>query len=125
MIKPCIVYYVILLIMISLAFVAKADHDDDRNKRDLLGVFIFGDSEVDAGNNNYFFTLAKGNNRPNGIDFKPSGGNPTGRYTNGRTPPDIIGRTCVKFSSPFFFFSFFMHINLTYKENFNYIYIFV
>ncbi|KZV24983.1 GDSL esterase/lipase [Dorcoceras hygrometricum] len=53
--------------------------------------FIFGDSLVDAGNNNYMQTLSKANINPNGIDFKPSGGNPTGRYTNGRTIGDLVG----------------------------------
>ncbi|GLT75255.1 hypothetical protein SLA2020_469910 [Shorea laevis] len=53
--------------------------------------FIFGDSLVDSGNNNYLSTLSRANIRPNGIDFKASGGNPTGRYTNGRTIGDIIG----------------------------------
>ncbi|KAL0424585.1 UNVERIFIED_CONTAM: GDSL esterase/lipase [Sesamum radiatum] len=53
--------------------------------------YIFGDSLVDAGNNNYLQTLSKANIPPNGIDFKGSGGNPTGRYTNGRTIGDIVG----------------------------------
>ncbi|XP_012457830.1 GDSL esterase/lipase At2g23540 [Gossypium raimondii] len=53
--------------------------------------FIFGDSLVDAGNNNYLPTLSRANIPPNGIDFKASGGNPTGRYTNGRTIGDIVG----------------------------------
>ncbi|KAK1410258.1 hypothetical protein QVD17_36793 [Tagetes erecta] len=53
--------------------------------------YIFGDSLVDAGNNNFLQTLSKANIKPNGIDFKPSGGKPTGRYTNGRTIGDIIG----------------------------------
>ncbi|PIN19599.1 Triacylglycerol lipase [Handroanthus impetiginosus] len=53
--------------------------------------FIFGDSLVDAGNNNYLRTLSRANIPPNGIDFKASGGSPTGRYTNGRTIGDIIG----------------------------------
>ncbi|KAL0430316.1 UNVERIFIED_CONTAM: GDSL esterase/lipase [Sesamum radiatum] len=53
--------------------------------------YIFGDSLVDAGNNNYLQTLSKANIPPNGIDFKASGGNPTGRYTNGRTIGDIVG----------------------------------
>lgn len=52
--------------------------------------FIFGDSLVDSGNN-YISTLSKANIRPNGIDFKASGGEPTGRYTNGRTISDIVG----------------------------------
>jgi hypothetical protein len=54
--------------------------------------YIFGDSLVDAGNNNYLQTLSKANIPPNGIDFKATGGNPTGRYTNGRTIGDIVGK---------------------------------
>ncbi|RVX23358.1 GDSL esterase/lipase [Vitis vinifera] len=53
--------------------------------------FIFGDSLVDAGNNNYLSTLSKANIPPNGIDFAANSGNPTGRYTNGRTIGDIVG----------------------------------
>ncbi|XP_031498739.1 GDSL esterase/lipase At4g16230-like [Nymphaea colorata] len=50
--------------------------------------FVFGDSLVDAGNNNFLISLSKANYLPNGIDF----GMPSGRYTNGRTIPDIIGQ---------------------------------
>ncbi|KAI4344775.1 hypothetical protein L6164_011965 [Bauhinia variegata] len=50
--------------------------------------FVFGDSLVDVGNNNYVVSLAKANFLPNGIDF----GRPTGRFTNGRTIVDIIGQ---------------------------------
>ncbi|KAL5541991.1 hypothetical protein UlMin_009701 [Ulmus minor] len=50
--------------------------------------FVFGDSLVDVGNNNYILTLSQANHFPNGIDF----GEPTGRYTNGRTAIDIIGQ---------------------------------
>ncbi|KAJ4868842.1 hypothetical protein Rs2_49609 [Raphanus sativus] len=48
--------------------------------------FVFGDSLVDAGNNNYLTTLSKANYDPNGIDF----GSATGRFTNGRTIVDIV-----------------------------------
>jgi hypothetical protein len=51
--------------------------------------FVFGDSLVDAGNNNYLVTLSRANYPPNGIDF--DGHQPTGRYTNGRTIVDILG----------------------------------
>lgn len=55
-------------------------------------IFVFGDSHVDSGNNNYLLTsLSKADHFPNGIDFKASGGMPTGRFTNGRTMADIIG----------------------------------
>ncbi|KAG0474411.1 hypothetical protein HPP92_014097 [Vanilla planifolia] len=57
----------------------------------LSASFVFGDSLVDAGNNNYLPTLSKADIRPNGIDFLSSGGQPTGRYTNGRTIADIVG----------------------------------
>ncbi|KAI3976899.1 hypothetical protein MKX01_008757 [Papaver californicum] len=54
-------------------------------------IFVFGDSLVDPGNNNYISgTLAKNNFYPYGIDF-PSGKTYTGRFTNGRTVVDIIG----------------------------------
>ncbi|XP_052207960.1 GDSL esterase/lipase At4g16230-like isoform X2 [Diospyros lotus] len=50
--------------------------------------FVFGDSLVEVGNNNYIASLSKANYMPNGIDM----GKPTGRYTNGRTIVDIIGQ---------------------------------
>ncbi|KAJ1395279.1 SGNH hydrolase superfamily [Sesbania bispinosa] len=55
---------------------------------DLPANFVFGDSLVDAGNNNFIVSLSKANFLPNGIDF----GRPTGRFTNGRTIVDIIGQ---------------------------------
>ncbi|KAL2551060.1 GDSL-like Lipase/Acylhydrolase superfamily protein [Forsythia ovata] len=62
--------------------------------------FIFGDSLVDAGNNNYLFTLSKADSPPYGIDFSPSGGQPTGRFTNGRTIADIVGEALGSTSFP-------------------------
>ncbi|KAJ1292314.1 hypothetical protein BS78_02G383100 [Paspalum vaginatum] len=65
--------------------------------------FIFGDSLVDAGNNNYIPSLSRANMTPNGIDFAASGGMPTGRFTNGRTIADIIGEMLgqADYSPPF------------------------
>ncbi|KAJ9555694.1 hypothetical protein OSB04_010308 [Centaurea solstitialis] len=54
--------------------------------------FAFGDSIVDAGNNNYLPSLSKADYSPYGIDFTPSGGKPTGRYTNGFTILDIVAQ---------------------------------
>ncbi|XP_059444868.1 GDSL esterase/lipase At5g41890 [Corylus avellana] len=62
--------------------------------------FVFGDSLVDAGNNDYLFTLSKADSPPYGIDFKPSGGQPTGRFTNGRTIPDLVGQALGALSFP-------------------------
>ncbi|GAB2224505.1 hypothetical protein Drorol1_Dr00005266 [Drosera rotundifolia] len=66
-------------------------------------LFLFGDSLVDVGNNDYLFTLSKADTPPYGIDFTPSGGQPTGRFTNGRTITDIIGEALggSSFSPPF------------------------
>ncbi|XP_057549137.1 GDSL esterase/lipase At4g28780-like [Amaranthus tricolor] len=49
--------------------------------------FVFGDSLVDNGNNNYLSTSARADRPPYGID-SPNG--PTGRFSNGLNIPDII-----------------------------------
>ncbi|KAG9137295.1 hypothetical protein Leryth_014930 [Lithospermum erythrorhizon] len=51
-------------------------------------IIVFGDSSVDAGNNNDINTAVKSNFRPYGRDF--IGGKPTGRFSNGRLPTDFI-----------------------------------
>jgi len=56
------------------------------------GLFIFGDSLSDCGNNNNLSTDAKVNHLPYGIDF-PLG--PTGRFTNGRTSVDILSNNSI------------------------------
>ncbi|KAK2394787.1 GDSL esterase/lipase [Trifolium repens] len=48
--------------------------------------FVFGDSLLDVGNNNYITSLAQANHYPYGIDF----GKATGRFCNGRTVVDVI-----------------------------------
>ncbi|KEH28240.1 GDSL-like lipase/acylhydrolase [Medicago truncatula] len=54
-----------------------------------LVTYIFGDSLTDVGNNNFLqYSLAKSNFPWYGIDY--SGGQATGRFTNGRTIGDII-----------------------------------
>lgn len=65
--------------------------------------FIFGDSLAEVGNNNYMqYSLAKSNYPWYGVDY--SGGQATGRFTNGRTIGDII---CIIYFIPpsFYFFS--------------------
>ncbi|XP_020675249.1 GDSL esterase/lipase At2g23540 [Dendrobium catenatum] len=80
--KMAVIFTISLLILGAIARVGRGEG--------LGACFIFGDSLVDSGNNNYLPTLSKANIQPNGIDFKPSNGQPTGRYTNGRTIADII-----------------------------------
>lgn len=52
--------------------------------------FIFGDSLVDSGNNNFLVTTARADLPPYGIDY-PSR-RPTGRFSNGLNIPDIISQ---------------------------------
>ncbi|KAK3146842.1 hypothetical protein QOZ80_3BG0273220 [Eleusine coracana subsp. coracana] len=63
-------------------------------------IFIFGDSLVGAGNNDYLVTLSKANAPPYGVDFAFSGGKPTGRFTNGMTIADILGEALGQRSFP-------------------------
>ncbi|XP_059451868.1 GDSL esterase/lipase At2g42990-like [Corylus avellana] len=51
-------------------------------------IIAFGDSYSDAGNNNAIPTLLKSNFKPYGRHFP--GGHPTGRFCDGRLPPDFI-----------------------------------
>ncbi|RLM65531.1 hypothetical protein C2845_PM16G00650 [Panicum miliaceum] len=58
-------------------------------------IFIFLDSLVDAGNNDYLVTLSKANAPPYGVDFAFSGGKPTGsccdrRNCNGSSVNKLI-----------------------------------
>ncbi|CAK7350339.1 unnamed protein product [Dovyalis caffra] len=75
------------LLILLLLVVSKLKHDVD-GKSEVPCFFIFGDSMVDSGNNNYLKTKAKVNYQPYGIDF-PDG--PTGRFSNGRTVADVLG----------------------------------
>ncbi|XP_065853755.1 GDSL esterase/lipase At5g18430-like [Euphorbia lathyris] len=50
--------------------------------------FVFGDSLVDSGNNNYLATTARADSPPYGIDYPTH--RPTGRFSNGLNIPDII-----------------------------------
>ncbi|KAM1151497.1 hypothetical protein TB2_033741 [Malus domestica] len=53
------------------------------------GIFVFGSSLVDNGNNNFLKSTAKADYLPYGIDF-PSG-LPSGRFTNGKNVIDLLG----------------------------------
>ncbi|KAL3370946.1 hypothetical protein AABB24_007791 [Solanum stoloniferum] len=50
--------------------------------------FVFGDSLVDNGNNNYLLTSARADSPPYGIDYPTH--RATGRFSNGLNIPDII-----------------------------------
>lgn len=54
------------------------------------GLYVFGDSLVDAGNNNHLLlSISKANYPHNGVDFPNK--KPTGRFCNGKNAADAIG----------------------------------
>lgn len=69
------------LILLSLTIVPLAEAG---------AFFIFGDSLVDSGNNNFLVTTARADAPPYGIDYPTR--RPTGRFSNGLNIPDIISQ---------------------------------
>ncbi|CAL5207099.1 unnamed protein product [Lathyrus oleraceus] len=59
--------------------------------------FVFGDSLVDIGNNNYLATTARADSPPYGIDYPTH--RPTGRFSNGVNLPDLMSQY-MGFSEP-------------------------
>ncbi|KAF7146236.1 hypothetical protein RHSIM_Rhsim04G0083000 [Rhododendron simsii] len=74
--------WVILTQFLLLVFV------EGKNK--VPAIIVFGDSSVDAGNNNQIPTIARSNFEPYGRDF--DGGRPTGRFSNGRILTNFISK---------------------------------
>lgn len=72
-------YYIVLLV---LAFCDLPFRAEGR------AFFVFGDSLVDNGNNNYLVTSARADSPPYGIDYPTH--RATGRFSNGLNIPDII-----------------------------------
>ncbi|GAA0155401.1 hypothetical protein Leryth_005201 [Lithospermum erythrorhizon] len=62
----------------------------DDSKTLARAFFVFGDSLVDSGNNNYLATTARADSPPYGIDYPTR--RPTGRFSNGFNVPDIISQ---------------------------------
>ncbi|KAL6953989.1 hypothetical protein U1Q18_041655 [Sarracenia purpurea var. burkii] len=87
---------VCLLIAGSFAPEVSCYFDGDNVKPLDLGfsisaLYVFGDSTVDAGNNNHLTNSRKADKFPYGIDFN-STPMATGRFTNGKTVADYIGK---------------------------------
>lgn len=83
----------LLLCLIVITAVLSPAQAQDLTKKKALNnsvtaVFVFGDSTVDPGNNNYIRTPFKSNFPPYGRDFENQ--IPTGRFTNGRLATDFI-----------------------------------
>ncbi|KAI3927038.1 hypothetical protein MKW92_026860 [Papaver armeniacum] len=82
----------VLVLFVTLEMCNRTTSAENPQERDhSRAIFVFGDSLVDVGNNNYIpLTVGKSNYFPYGMDF-PGVISPTGRFTNGRTVVDIIG----------------------------------
>uniref|UniRef100_A0A453P8X9 GDSL esterase/lipase n=1 Tax=Aegilops tauschii subsp. strangulata TaxID=200361 RepID=A0A453P8X9_AEGTS len=82
----------VLLALCLLVLVAR--HAEGRQPRLVPAIFVFGDSTVDVGNNNFLGGTRK-EGRANfpqyGVDFPTS--KPTGRFSNGFNTADRLGRT--------------------------------
>ncbi|KAG8390826.1 hypothetical protein BUALT_Bualt01G0123900 [Buddleja alternifolia] len=74
----------LLLVLFSIAMLVTT-HVEAR------AFFVFGDSLVDSGNNNYLATTARADAPPYGIDFPNR--RATGRFSNGLNIPDLISES--------------------------------
>ncbi|KAL3849022.1 hypothetical protein ACJIZ3_010904 [Penstemon smallii] len=83
----CTILMLCLFVLILIA-TANANSNSNVKAAKVPAIIVFGDSSVDAGNNNYFPTVARSNFEPYGRDFP--GGRPTGRFSNGRIATDFI-----------------------------------
>lgn len=73
----------LIIMLITFGLIAKIPQGEAK------AFFVFGDSLVDNGNNNYLVTTARADSPPYGIDFPTH--TPTGRFSNGYNLPDLIG----------------------------------
>ncbi|KAK1554017.1 hypothetical protein Q3G72_006694 [Acer saccharum] len=79
----------LLLILLFSYLLQYCTANNMNNNASIKGMFVFGSSLVDNGNNNFLQnSLAKADYLPYGVDF-PSG--PSGRFTNGKNVIDLLG----------------------------------
>ncbi|KAL9455972.1 hypothetical protein AB3S75_005242 [Citrus x aurantiifolia] len=91
-------YYKLLLLLLLLLHLFlcmpffSSGAQDLRKQRawnnSVSAMFVFGDSTVDPGNNNFISTAFRSNFHPYGQDFENQ--TPTGRFTNGRLTTDFV-----------------------------------
>ncbi|KAK0577092.1 hypothetical protein LWI29_027721 [Acer saccharum] len=91
----------IMLVVLMIMLSCSPDHHGIVVGDPLVpALFVFGDSLVDDGNNNFLSSIAKANYYPYGVDF--DFGVPTGRFSNGKNFIDFIARMMgVAYPPPF------------------------
>ncbi|XP_027162919.1 GDSL esterase/lipase 1-like [Coffea eugenioides] len=79
----------VFVVLASLTIPSDCFHHDDQYPKTIAGLFVFGDSLIDPGNNNYINTSrdAQANFPPYGVSFFKY---PSGRFCDGRVIPDFI-----------------------------------
>ncbi|KAL4350781.1 hypothetical protein S245_035156 [Arachis hypogaea] len=91
----------LILVMVLVVGVivngSEARPNNNNNNRP-KAFFVFGDSLVDSGNNNYLATTARADAPPYGIDYPTR--RPTGRFSNGYNIPDLISQRIGSPESP-------------------------
>ncbi|KAL8171855.1 hypothetical protein V2J09_023659 [Rumex salicifolius] len=76
--------------MAALSFLVLALAISSAPRVESRAFFVFGDSLVDSGNNNYLATTARADSYPYGIDYPTH--RATGRFSNGFNIPDLISQ---------------------------------
>lgn len=76
------------ILLCTYSIFSSAENTGDGTRSTIKGMFVFGDSFLDNGNNNFIKTIAKADYLPYGMD-SPLG--PTGRFSNGRSFIDALG----------------------------------
>ncbi|KAL5698058.1 hypothetical protein ACHQM5_029143 [Ranunculus cassubicifolius] len=94
---PCLKQRSLSLLLLSCLLIVSIFESNTRVQSLVLpknvkvpALLAFGDSIIDPGNNNNLRTLVKCNFSPYGRDY--DGGKPTGRFSNGKIPTDLIAK---------------------------------
>ncbi|KAJ9128750.1 hypothetical protein P3X46_015813 [Hevea brasiliensis] len=99
---------------LHLAICVVAINPADAYERKLPAIFIFGDSAIDIGTNNFLNSYARANFRYNGIDFPHS--KPTGRFSNGFNIGDQLAMRFGFKKSPPAFLYLLNHTSIDFKK---------
>ncbi|KAI3861580.1 hypothetical protein MKW98_000532 [Papaver atlanticum] len=84
-------FFILVVLDHHFFLVVESKHYYGKTSNPLVpALYIFGDSLVDSGNNNYLQTNGKANYKPYGVDFP--NGTATGRFSNGLTTADFIAK---------------------------------
>ncbi|CAN6206640.1 unnamed protein product [Urochloa humidicola] len=92
-------------LVLSLVLGAVAGIRPSKLVRQVPAVYVFGDSTLDVGNNNYLpgKDVPRANKPYYGIDL-PGSGKPTGRFSNGYNTADFVAKTLGFDKSPLAYF---------------------